>query len=40
MCTQFDLNTSYLDLVLLHYPHCWGSLCADVKVSIYIEYSN
>jgi len=31
--TQFeksleDLNTEYLDLFLLHYPKCWGSLCA------------
>ena len=22
-----DLRTSYIDLVLLHYPDCWGSLC-------------
>lgn len=23
-----DLGTTYLDLVLLHYPECWGDLCA------------
>ena len=23
--TAFD--TSYMDLVLLHYPECWGTLC-------------
>lgn len=22
-----DLNTDYLDLFLLHYPMCWGTLC-------------
>ena len=24
-----DLGTSYLDLFLLHYPRCWGSLCTE-----------
>ena len=24
-----DLQTSYLDLYLLHYPSCGGSLCSD-----------
>lgn len=23
-----ELRTTYLDLVLLHYPECWGALCA------------
>ena len=22
-----DLGTTYLDMVLLHYPECWGDLC-------------
>lgn len=22
-----DLRTTYLDLILLHYPECWGQLC-------------
>ena len=22
-----DLGTKYLDLMLLHYPECWGTLC-------------
>lgn len=26
------LRTSYLDLVLLHYPRCWGRLCAGATV--------
>ena len=23
-----ELNTEYLDLLILHYPECWGDLCA------------
>ncbi len=26
-----DLNTSYVDLFLLHYPDCWGDLCGGDK---------
>jgi hypothetical protein len=26
-----DLQTDYLDLMLLHYPECWGDLCGGVK---------
>lgn len=26
-----DLNTSYLDLFLLHYPRCFSAICSDVK---------
>ena len=26
-----DLQTDYVDLLLLHYPECWGSLCAGSK---------
>lgn len=26
-----DLQTDYVDLLLLHYPECWGSLCSDTK---------
>ena len=26
-----DLQTDYLDLMLLHYPECWGELCGGVK---------
>ena len=25
--TLRDLHTKYVDLVLLHYPECWGTLC-------------
>ena len=25
-----ELGTSYLDLLLLHYPECWGDLCGGV----------
>lgn len=24
-----NLRTSYIDVVMLHYPHCWGNLCGD-----------
>ncbi|KAL4451545.1 hypothetical protein ABPG75_007207 [Micractinium tetrahymenae] len=27
-----DLQTDYVDLMLLHYPECWPELCGDVKV--------
>ncbi|KAL4856245.1 9',11'-endoperoxide prostaglandin H2 reductase [Chlorella vulgaris] len=27
-----DLQTDYIDLMLLHYPECWGGLCGDTKV--------
>ena len=26
------LQTTYIDLYLLHYPSCWGSLCAGSSV--------
>lgn len=26
-----DLHTMYLDLVLLHYPYCWGNLCGSIQ---------
>ncbi|KAF5843839.1 NADP-dependent oxidoreductase domain-containing protein [Dunaliella salina] len=26
-----DLRTTYLDLVLLHYPYCWGNLCGSIQ---------
>lgn len=26
-----DLQTSYVDLVLLHYPACWGGLCGKAQ---------
>ena len=29
--TLKDLGTTYLDLMLLHYPECWGTLCKDVS---------
>lgn len=25
------LNTAYLDLLLLHYPRCWDSLCGGSR---------
>lgn len=25
-----DLQTNYLDLFLLHYPRCWGTICGGV----------
>ena len=29
-----ELDTEYLDLLLLHYPKCWGDLCGGVVRSI------
>ena len=26
-----DLGTAYVDMVLLHYPECWGDLCGGKK---------
>ncbi|MEW5307909.1 MAG: hypothetical protein WDW36_010277 [Sanguina aurantia] len=28
-----ELRTDYLDLFLLHYPECWGTLCAEADVA-------
>lgn len=29
-----DLGTDYLDLLLLHYPLCWGSLCGGEQPEV------
>ena len=26
-----NLGVDYLDLFLLHYPACWGTLCGEVE---------
>lgn len=26
-----ELQTNYIDMMLLHYPECWGSLCSEAK---------
>lgn len=26
-----ELQTDYIDMMLLHYPECWGSLCSGSK---------
>lgn len=28
-----NLRTDYLDLFLLHYPRCWGSLCSQSEAA-------
>lgn len=28
-----ELQTDYIDMLLLHYPECWGSLCSEAKQS-------
>lgn len=28
-----ELQTDYLDLFLLHYPECWGTLCAEADIA-------
>ncbi len=30
VCAQVDLGTEYVDLLLLHYPSCWGDLCKPI----------
>lgn len=27
-----DLQTPYVDLMMLHYPECWGGLCGGAPV--------
>lgn len=31
---QAELGTDYLDLVLLHYSSCWGSLCSELPAKV------